>query len=312
MKRYHIAKKIGIDITRTLTGQSDVTLLKLNKYINNVNYKKTTIITIILLVFFSFVMTKSFSSLLLNSYFKLHKVPYVESLEELLIEEKYNIAVDDWNVDYLEYFGVLDEIQMEKVKRRRDNYFSANRFRMDMTSWSIYQNDKIYKDIKNGQVVVLIGTFYGDKFAELHKADTEYFVFAKNKYLHRYNTHVLTKTSYLDEQQNYAYVYIINNYYITINMIIKIINFFRFIQVFECGLHLHHQLISKIVDDYQQLKYKSKIIKDKINYEESGHNIELGEFVRNDLAIVLVGLCLSAIVFLLELLQIGLPKIGYL
>ena len=66
---------------------------------------------------------------------------------------------------------------------------------------------------------------------------------------------------------------------------------------------MHNELILKIVENHL-FKYENKIIKDRNNYEESGNNIELDEFFRNDLSIVIIGLCFSAIVFLVELLSI--------
>ena len=40
MQKNSFSKKIGMDMTRIFTEQSDVAFLKLSKFINNVNYKK--------------------------------------------------------------------------------------------------------------------------------------------------------------------------------------------------------------------------------------------------------------------------------
>ena len=146
-------------------------------------------------------------------YFKLRKVPYVESLDELLIDDKYNIAVDERHIDFLQDQGVLDEQQAKEMKKRREKYFHDKYLPLKTNSLIIYQDDKIFNDIVEGRAVILDTSLYVEAFAELRKNENEFFVVAKNKYFHRYLTHVLTKTSYLVKQQNYGLVFNLYSYY---------------------------------------------------------------------------------------------------
>ena len=77
-----------MDVLRALLSQSNLGMVKFRKKFSN--YKITLLIAIIILLFFSMIITMSFTSLLLRSYFKLDELPligeYDQLPEKLLVE----------------------------------------------------------------------------------------------------------------------------------------------------------------------------------------------------------------------------------
>ncbi len=73
---------------------------------------------------------------------------------------------------------------------------------------------------------------------------------------------------------------------------------FRFKQVFQNGFDIHHNTISQIINSYAlSLKRNGT---EFIPGTNSWNSIELNEFFRNNLSIVLLGYLITIIFFILE------------
>ena len=76
----------------------------------------------------------------------------------------------------------------------------------------------------------------------------------------------------------------------------------RFNQVFEGGLHFHYDiLISIIAKQQNQLINQQQQSKQYKEHLDDTNIIEVGEFFRNSLSILIIGLTLSLITFIIEL-----------
>ena len=194
---------ITFDIIRSFTLQN-VYIFKFQKI--KIQNKTTLIITMIILIFFTVIITKCFTSLLLNTYFKLIKVPYVESLEQLIDGNHCLIACLNRTIHYLKDFKVFEEKQIEVLREKKEKYEQIGK---KDVNYKFYTHDeKVFNDIVDGKTILMENTFTINYFIETYKRERNRFVVSEHKYINLLAGHPINKQSFIKELQIFGFVFI--------------------------------------------------------------------------------------------------------
>ena len=178
--------EITIDIFSTLTTQSYVKLSSLN-YLRKFTPFPIKITTMVLIwLIFTSIMTKCFTSLLLNSYFRQIYVPLVNNLEDL-VDNNFSILASDKSLQFMSKFGLLNKKQMNSVLKKRKIFNSL----LDKT----YINDLV-----NGLAVILLNGNQREIFETQYVKQRDKFKVLDKKYLGQFVVHMIHKNiSYRDQ-----------------------------------------------------------------------------------------------------------------
>ena len=186
---------------RLFTSQ-DVNFHKLKKFSQKIQNKPTTIIIIITLTFFSFIITNCFTSLLLKAYFKLTKVALIDSLEQLIEQDQFHIASMKETFVALEHYQLIEERQIEVLKRRKDKYDKITELNMQIS----LIDERLFTDMIDGNAIIFESGFRIDFFLELFKKDRDRFAISQDKYLQFLIGHLIYKRSPIVKQQIFGFV----------------------------------------------------------------------------------------------------------
>ena len=195
--------KIIFDIIRLLTSQ-DVKIFELTKFIFKVQNKTTTFIIMIILIFFTVIITKCFLSLLLNSYFKLIKVTVVDSLEELIDGNQCLIASRNKSIISLEHFKMFKEKQIEVLREKKEKYEQI--VQMDMNDNGVIYGERVFIDMVEGKTIILENTIVINFIVETFKRDRDRFVISDRKYINQLAGHRINEISFIKEQLIFGFV----------------------------------------------------------------------------------------------------------
>ena len=190
-----------MDIYRTFIKQCDMYVSNLKQFISRVKYKFTMVIIMVSLIFFSTIITESFTSILLNSYFQLSKVPIIETLDELIIKDKYPIATKNRTINYF-HNNMLDEQNINSLLKRRQKY--QNKFNHSLEGSAVLLDKKIFTDVVNGKAVLLVNTYEKEGFVELYKTYEDQFIVSDHKYLGIFGVHVTSKKGSIVKEHIFA------------------------------------------------------------------------------------------------------------
>ena len=113
--------------------------------------KSTIIIIIINLIFFSFIITNCFTSLLLNTYFKLTKVALIDSLEQLIEQDKFHVASMEETFVALDYYKLIEGKNIEVLKSRKDKYDKITELNMQISLF----DERVFNDMIDGKAIIL-------------------------------------------------------------------------------------------------------------------------------------------------------------
>ena len=173
------------------------------KLIGKIKYKSSTVITIITLIFFSFILTKSFTSLLLNTYFKLIKVPVVESLEEVLNENQCLIAGTNNTFENLKDYEVFDERQIDAMIKKKMEYKENSKIANEP---GLIVGKITFNDMVRGKAIILLDSYGIEFYLKYYKKDREKFVVSEHKYINQQMNYVINKRSVIFKQQLFGFV----------------------------------------------------------------------------------------------------------
>ena len=181
----------------------------MKKFFPKIHNITTTIIIIIILIFFSFIITHCFTSLLLNIYFKLTKVAFIDNLEQLIEEDQFYIASMKETFDSLEYYELIDESKIEVMRKRKDKYDKITELNMQISLF----DERVFNDMIGGKAIILETGFRIDFFVEFFKRDSDLFTISQNKYLQYLFGYIIYKRSPIVKQQIYGCVYLKHIHY---------------------------------------------------------------------------------------------------
>ena len=194
--------KIIFDTIRLFTTQ-DVNFSKL-KYYKKIGNETTFIILILTLIFFSFIITKCFTSLLLTTYFKFTKVPYIDSLEQLIDQDICLIASRNRTFLVLNIYKVFDENKLDILREKKEKYEKINNIDLDYENTLF--NESIFDDIVNGKVIFLDNSGAIKYMLEHNKNERNRFVVSEHKYINQLTCHPISKRSIIKKQQIFGFV----------------------------------------------------------------------------------------------------------
>ena len=158
---------------------------------------------IITLLFFSFIITKCFTSLLLKTYFKLIKVPYVDSLEQL-VDGEYLIASMNFSFYSMEDNELIDEKQIEILRKMKVKYDEITNIDMETAMGTF--DERIFNDVVDGRTILLEIGYRADAYLEYFKRDSDRFVVSQKNYVQYKNGHLINKRSSIVNQQIFGFV----------------------------------------------------------------------------------------------------------
>ena len=194
---------IIFDIIRLFTSQ-DINIFKLNRFILKVPNQTNLLITIIILIFFTVIITKCFTSLLLNIYFKLIKVPNVESLEQLIDGHQNLIACLNRTFDNLKHFKVFEEKQIEILREKKEKYEQI--VKMNMNELGSIHDERVFNDMVEGKIIISENTITNNFIVETFKRQSHRFVISEHKYINQLGGHRIYESSFIREQQIFRFV----------------------------------------------------------------------------------------------------------
>ena len=195
---------IIFDIIRLFTSQ-DVNFFKLKKLIVKVQIKYTTNITMIILIFFTIIITKSFTSLLLTTYFKLIKVPYVESLEQLIDGDESLIVCLNRTFLFLRQYKVFEDKQIDILREKKDKYEKIVKF--DPNGNGALFGEGVFSDMIEGKIVILEATVSSNLYINIYKRERDQFVISEHKYVNQLVGHHINNKSFIKERQIFGFVF---------------------------------------------------------------------------------------------------------
>lgn len=194
---------VSMDFIRLFFGQ-DVDFPRFSKTIGQAKFKFSIIILMKMLIFFSFILTKSFTSLLLNTYFITIQEPVVESLEQL-INGNLLLASHEISIIYLDYFEVFDPKHMKILKEKKQKYDNSTKIFIERPGTLF--NKKIFNDMVDGKVIILQDSYRIDSYLDVYKKHRERFIVTEHKYCHSHMMHFIQKDSFIKKQQVFGFVY---------------------------------------------------------------------------------------------------------
>ena len=183
--------KFIMDIIRTLTTQSNVKLSSL-KYLRQ--YKIHCSKIIILVIFWLLItniITKCFTSLLLNSYFKQTSVPLLNNLQEVFEQEQFLIAAKTNTFSFMFNYGLFKKEQVDSLWERRNKYQEKFDFSFDVVLAILNRN--IFNDVVNGLAVILINGFEKESFEAQYISESNKFKVLDQKYVSNFAGHLIWK-----------------------------------------------------------------------------------------------------------------------
>ena len=152
MKAKHLSR-FTMDILRTLTTQSNVKISNLAHLRKYNPFSLEMIILVIFWLIFTNIITKCFTTLLLNSYFLQKTVPMVNNLEDVLKHE-FSIAAKNNTFRLLTNYNILNEEQVKTLLKRRNKYQKQLGHSFDLNLGILDRN--IFKDLVKGLTVFLL------------------------------------------------------------------------------------------------------------------------------------------------------------
>ena len=220
---------IIFDIIRLFTSQ-DLNIFKSNQFIFKIRNKATTFITMVILIFFTVIITKCLTSLLLNTYFKLIKVTVVDSLEELIEGDQCLIASMNRTFDFLKMFKLFEQKQIEVLKEKKEKYQQTVEF--DLNGPGALYEEGVFSDMVRGKTIILETTLAINYFVDIYKRQRDQFVTSEHKYINQRGGHYINKKSFIKEKQKFGFVssifYISKNIFQFDSKLIIIYNYYNF------------------------------------------------------------------------------------
>ena len=186
-----------MDILRTLTTQSNVKLSSL-RYLGNFKpFSREIIILVIFWLIFANIITKSFNSLLLNSYFKQKSVPLVNNLQEIFDQDHFQIAAKKNSFKFMFRYGMFSEKQVDILWERREKY--QDKVKLDFNVPLVILDKTIFNDLINGLTVILINGFERELFESQYARERDRYKVLDKKYVSNFAAHLIPKNNtYLD------------------------------------------------------------------------------------------------------------------
>ena len=154
------------------------------------------------LLFFSFIITNCFTSLLLKTYFKLTKVALIDSLQQLIEQDQYYIASMEETFVALNYYRLFEDRQIELLKSRKEKYDRITNLNMQIS----LTDERVFNDMIDGKAIILESGFRIDFFVEFFKKDSDRFSISQNKYLQFLIGYLIDKRSPIVKQQVFGFV----------------------------------------------------------------------------------------------------------
>ena len=150
------------------------------------------------------ILTKCFSSLMLNTYFNQAAVPLVINLEQLLDEKNYSVSVSQINLKFLLDYKVLNQEQTSSLEHRRDEY--QERIGFEFTSPMRSMSPQIFNEVIDGLAVILMNTFDLKTFESLYINQREKYSLSQHKYIYKLAVHWIRRNSLIFDSMKFALV----------------------------------------------------------------------------------------------------------
>ena len=158
----------------------------------------------IILISFTVIITKCFTSLLLNTYFKLIKVPVVESLEQLIEGNQCLIASRNRIFNFLKMFKVFEDKQIEVLREKKVEY--EKNVKKKMNDNGVLYGEGVFSDMVRGKIIILGNTILKNYYVDLYKRERYQFVISEQKYINQIGGHPINKKSLIKEKQIFGFV----------------------------------------------------------------------------------------------------------
>ena len=188
-----------MDVIRGFTSQSEIKLAKMSHLANN--YQSLIVLVVFWLLFMT-IITKCFSSLLLNMYFKQTALPLVETLEQILEDKALFVVTPQEILKNLLHFEVLNEEQVKLLKNRYDEYLEhiGNQFDSELGA----RSPVVFNDMINGLAVILLNSINVKTFDALYMSQSERYRISEHKYINRLAFHSIHRNSLIFDELRFA------------------------------------------------------------------------------------------------------------
>ena len=187
---------------RTVTAQSEVQYARLSYFTAIKHNYQAIIVLLTSWLMFASIMTKCFSSLMLNTYFKQTTVLLIRSLQELIDKEEYFVAVTPRNLEYFLDNDVLNQEEFDSLSHRRDKYQEHIGFELAFPMRVM--SPLVFKEMTNGLAITLLNSFELKIFDTLYVTQSERYGISDHKYIHKLIVHYIGKNSLIFEEMKFA------------------------------------------------------------------------------------------------------------
>ena len=181
--------------------QSDNKLVKLD-YLLKMKHSSSLIILLVFWAFSADILSKSFNSLLLDSYFYQAKAPGIETLEQLLSDKEIPISISGNTFKILSRIESLKKEQVNSLKQRVKNYESHLGYKA--RAYPIFYDRKIFDDLVNRKSIIISSGFQGDAFLAKYHDERQKFHFSQEKYILEFIAYKIRKVNPMRNEIKFA------------------------------------------------------------------------------------------------------------
>ena len=186
------------DVIRSITTQSLEKLTQL-KLISHNNFKDRSLFALIVIWLISIsIITKCFSSLLLNMYFWQKSVTLVETLDQLCNKTGMNLATFNFDftamikIDFPEYPHCLPDKFIKYMNSKNYHYLTYHVF-----------DPSVFNDMVEGKIAIILDTTSVQRFESLYFNEKEKYRISERKYKHHVLFRIVYKKSLMRRQMRF-------------------------------------------------------------------------------------------------------------
>ena len=186
-----------LNIFKTLVHQGCNYFTNFQKLITIYSNRYSIIIIILTWLFMASFITRSFSSLLLKTYFNIKSMPVVNTLQDVADNEHANIITDARTIakllisNHTQQFHVV----LKQIFYRHFKYAKIVDKGININNYNDLYNFYILENIIKGKVIIVINDFIAGRFQGLFVIYNDKFTISKYKYFQNYWFYIIPKYS---------------------------------------------------------------------------------------------------------------------
>ena len=178
------------DLFKSLTIEPDLKSFRPGTLANCPHRLELNAVLIIWLLSTNFLVL-SFQSVLLNNFFDVRSVPLVETLDDIFEDSKFFVVSTSASLDAIRQDESFSSEMIDSFEFRRKIY--QRNFDFDFDKKLILLDTIIFKDIVEGNAVLLANSDLARRFSNLYISENNLFSISQTKYFPTFGSFIMLK-----------------------------------------------------------------------------------------------------------------------